>query len=68
MIQTMKLHGQGSGPGDDSDNLSWESLSSGELSLEDDHPLLAFEAEVTQAVLQGFIEFRKKHTSEDSEV
>ena len=47
-------------PDDDDENLSWESLSSAGLSLDEDHPLMGFEAEVTQAVFQGFLQYRQK--------
>jgi hypothetical protein len=48
-------------PNDDSDNMSWESFSSAGFSLDEAHPLSALKAEVTQAVLQGFLEYRQKH-------
>ncbi|KAI1308517.1 hypothetical protein F5Y03DRAFT_350017 [Xylaria venustula] len=46
---------------DNSDNMSWESWSSSEVSLHDAHPLMALKDEATEAVFQGFMEYRKRH-------
>ncbi|KAI1121905.1 hypothetical protein F5Y10DRAFT_255336 [Nemania abortiva] len=49
-----------------SDNMSWESFSSTESSLDEAHPLMAFKAEVVQAVLQGFMKYRRNYDDGDS--
>ncbi|KAK5631674.1 hypothetical protein RRF57_007388 [Xylaria bambusicola] len=45
----------------ESDSMSCESWSSVGLSLDDAHPLMAFKDEVTDAVFQGYMEYRKRH-------
>lgn len=54
-------------PNDDNDNISWESLSSADLSLDESHPLVAFKAELIQAVFEGFIKYRQKCTDGEPE-
>ncbi|RWA10505.1 hypothetical protein EKO27_g4579 [Xylaria grammica] len=44
---------------DDVEDASWGTTSSTECSLGGDHPLTAFKDEAIQAVLRGFIEYRK---------
>ncbi|KAI1179821.1 hypothetical protein F4777DRAFT_401145 [Nemania sp. FL0916] len=45
---------------DESDQMSWESLSYTNSSLDEDHPLVNLKAEVVEAVFQGYMEYRKK--------
>ncbi|KAI0445650.1 hypothetical protein F4803DRAFT_121510 [Xylaria telfairii] len=55
-------------PNDDNDNISWESLSSADVSLDESHPLVAFKAELIQTVFEGFMKYRQKCTGGKSEV
>ncbi|KAJ3576525.1 hypothetical protein NPX13_g3675 [Xylaria arbuscula] len=58
------IHRDDFSPADDSDQISWESWSSAEFSLDDAHPLMALKKEATDAVFQGFIEYRKRQIQE----
>ncbi|KAI1362401.1 hypothetical protein F5Y08DRAFT_341737 [Xylaria arbuscula] len=51
-----------SNPDDHSDNMSWESWSSAESSLDDRHPLMALKKEAIDVVFQGYMEYRKRRT------
>jgi hypothetical protein len=48
------------GPENKIDNMSCDSWYSSVLSFDDDHPLVAFEAEATPVILEGFMKYRQK--------
>ncbi|GAW21818.1 hypothetical protein ANO14919_113430 [Xylariales sp. No.14919] len=52
---------------EDSDPELWESTSSTGSSLDESHPLAAFKDQAIQAVLRGYMEYRKKHGAGESE-